>query len=85
LSENVRPFKSNFISKDRLQILVKKSEVLNYHSDNKIFSTNINHIEDYLEDNKSKGKLGMLSEHFNMRNKKNAPAINIINEINTEN
>jgi metal transporter CNNM len=41
LSTNVRPFKNSCISNDKLQVLIKKSEVLSFKTDNKIFSTNI--------------------------------------------
>jgi len=46
LHTNIRPFMSGLISKDKLHILIQRSEVLDFETDERIFSTNHFQMED---------------------------------------
>ena len=56
--------------------MIKKSEVLSFKTDNKIFSTNIWQLEDQISNKDVSNQNGMVSMYYAMRQKKNNPATN---------
>jgi len=68
LHTNVRPFKLNLISKDKLHILIQRSEVLDFKADEKIFSTNLSQMEDQMSGS-NQMKKSTMSQTFDMHRK----------------